>query len=360
MNEMILFYEKPFISFSTNDAHLFCLSKKDSLQENIFCLNALDMGYSITKTKYGLIYDCYLRIKQENVINHIEIEKETMGGVVGFSEFLLKVLSEKKYLILDLDVSKINNYECDGSVAIHSPLVIGINMKEQKILLGDFFDFKHYDVQWATLQEVYEGYRIIGEYITNFSRDGDDEWIRKTSLIQPDDTKLKYNIREIINNIQEYLEPPIIEFTSKQISSFHLVSNRIQRIQDATEITELLEVGSGINIYNYLRNHIKAEFEQGEYRIVQSASLLVSHFKILRKSLLFLNENNHLNFAFLNSVDKMIKYSSYLEVCFLKNYVKRLSNNNIEEYLHLIDLIESSERTFLNEVLTILNEYSEV
>lgn len=351
MKEVILSYGNPFISFSTNDAHLFCLAAMNLEQKNFLSVNALNLGFSITKTKYGHIYDSYLKVKQEKIIDHIEIEKEIFENINQFSNFLFTTLTKKYYIILDLDVSKINAYNFKEQVTIHSPIVIGIDLKNEKVLLGDFFDFKHYSVQWIPLNEVYNAYEVIEKYMGIFPKDGNDDWIRTTSLIQSNKLKLEFNLNGFIDNIQEYLNPADVKFSSKQVSSFHLVSHRLQGIGGPIEETELLEVGSGISIYNFLRKHLKEEFEKGEYRTVQSCSLLVSHFKILKDAVLFIENKLLLDGLNQDIIEIMINYSKQLEAICLKNYVQKSHKNKIGKCLSLIDTIEKVEQSFLADLI---------
>jgi len=352
VKNIILPCGRPFVSFSTNDGHLFCLAANNKLQENMFCLNSLDMGYSITRTKYGDVYDTYLKVKQDNVINHNEIEKEILGNTKKFGEFIFNKLSEQQYLILDLDVSKIINYNTDKQVTLHSPIVTGINLENQTILLGDFFDFKHYDVQWVSLNEAYEAYEIIENYLKVFPREGDDEWIRTTSLIQYNELKLQIRLDGVISDIQTYLSSEKISFHTEQISAFHLVSSRIKGENDIHEVTELLEVGSGVSYYNFLKTYTRKEFKKRDYKTVQSASLLVTHFKILKKSVNFMIKEFFLENSEEEPIDEMIKYAKQLEAYFLKNYIHGSDNDKIEKCLLLIDVIQKLELDFLSKLIT--------
>lgn len=350
MGKIELSHGVPFVSFSTNDGHLFCLAANNELEVNVLSLNALDLGYSITRTSYGMVYDSYLKVQQENVIDYKEIKKENFSSIEDFNEFILQNLSQDSYIILDLDVSKISLYSFSHNGTIHSPLVIGIDPRTKKILLGDFFDFKHYETKWVSLEEVYVAYKVIQDYVTSFAQDGYDDWIRMTSLIHHKFFKNEINIQLVLDSIKNYLEPQKVQFSSKQVSSFHLVSHRIQGINEPIEETELLQVGSGISIYGFLKEHIEAEFDRSEYRVVQSATILEAHYKILDRCMNFINDNLKLSFEFRKNLEMLKTYSTQLKVICLKKFMRPDSKGSIEDCIILINKMKEVELYLLSEL----------
>lgn len=353
-NTIVLPLAEPISAFSTNDAHLFSICGISNLNRGILCCNALNVGFSITKTKKEKIYECYLKIDEKDSIVHNEVKKKIFGSAYNLEEYIFESLSKNTFLILDVDVSQSSIYKkVSASAKLHCPLISGIDTLNHKVLVNDFFNFKQYSNAWISTEELYNSYAVIEKYLLNFPQESEDLWIRLTSEITERNCVFdQYIVDKLYSNICSYLVPEVEIVEEGEISSFYLVLSRINSTSYDYEQPELLMKGSGLQIYDFILMHLKSPKSVEDYRLVKTISLLETHFKILNEIIIFLEKYANLQVRNNHLIEQLMFHSRELKYLIQKNFIRKTVDINlIEKKILSIKKIEIELLTNLKEEL---------
>lgn len=358
MRRIVLEAREPLVTFSTNDSHIFSLCKNSREQKEL-CLNSLNVGYSISKIDKNRVYECYLKVNPKNHIQYKDRPKEIFDNKNVFVEYIFNCLNRGVYLILDLDVSNVNEYrKLNNGVKIHSPLVTGVDSKRNLIELSDFFDFKRYEKKWIDIDSVYKGYKVFNTYFEEYPIPDRDEWIRTTSHLTY--IKSEFNYKKIFKeNLVEYISGTA-ERKHGCTSDYHLVVQRLNSIIQNYDVSQkipiLEEMGSGISFYDFFRKQIKETDFSSSYNLVQSALLLNKHLFILKKCIYFIQEEGNINLHLDKCMDVIEINANFLKFFCMKLYFSSRDTKSykVSELFKLINTIEGLEIKLIKKIIEIL------
>lgn len=251
--------------------------------------------------------------------------------------FLYSSLIAGEYCYLALDSSKIEQYiNYKKNPMIHSPLVSGIDFKNNRLKLCDFFDFKRYTYEWVSLEEFFSAFFSVQEIISEYKIDKNENWILSIENISISSEIKTYdkNLNNV-NFIEDYLEGEFIKID--KVDAFDYINSKLTKKDNTNKIParKVAQV-KGITSYRYIKNCINGmKVEEYPSLDKKSLAILYKHFLVLKKILII--NNNYLH-------EKEIQQALLLSQNFLLIGVKAQQTGNKDLYNKMLNIIETLEK----------------
>lgn len=293
-------------------------------------------GIKILRADGKISYDFFMgrNIFIDDITSKFK-NRSCLNSKESLIHFLYSSLMAGEYCYLALDSSKIEQYiNYKKNPMIHSPLVSGIDFKNNRLKLCDFFDFKHYTCKWVSLDKFLSAFFSVQEIISEYKIDKNEKWILSIENISIS-SEIKNYDKNLNNVIEDYLEGGVIKLD--EVDAFDYINSKLTQ-KDSTNKMAARKVArvKGITTYRYIKNCInRMKVEEYSSLDKKSLAILYKHFLVLKKILIINNNSLH---------EKEIQQALLLSQNFLLMGVKAQQTGNKDLYNKMLNIIEILEK----------------